>query len=141
MSSCLRASITDTFTYRNSSPNQHTFARSSLPSQHSRSPLSRHIPPSYLDRRSHKINYVATDWNNNPLVSSDEFCTNCNRFCVPRPEYCPVLHQMMSLRRQDTEPFKHRAYVVHIDGGAKVPMEPDSDPILDFAAIDNFEEI
>jgi hypothetical protein len=73
------------------------------------SPHSHRLSSSYSDQRSHKINYVATDWNNCPPVSTDRFCTHCNRF---GEEYCPLLNH-----RHDPDSLRHRVYAVHIDGG------------------------
>ena len=116
--------VPDTTSSPHNSPNKYSPARPSAPTQQSPSPspsASPRIPASYSDKRSHKVNYVTTDWNNGPPVPSDQFCTHCNRFGAHREEYCPLLKN---------------AYAVHIDGGQDIPFEP----MLDFTAIDNFDQ-
>ena len=130
--------VPDTTSSPQHSSNKYSPVRPSAPTQQSplpSPPPSHRIPASYSDQRSHKVNYVTTDWNNGPPVTNDQFCTHCNRFGVHREEYCPLLGHPA-----DPDCFKYRTYAVHIDGGQDIPIEPNSDPMEDFTAIDNFDQ-
>ena len=71
MGSYSHTPVPDTTSSPLNSPNKYSPARPSAPTQQSSSPspsASPRIPASYSDQRSHKVNYVTTDWNNGPPV-------------------------------------------------------------------------